>query len=76
MNRPLICYRCGQKSRISYMGLPYCGVCFHVVEAMLPAVRHDPPPGFPGASSGAPNWANRMLDIVGPEFEKEMGDKQ
>ncbi len=47
---PRPCYRCGIIADRSYMGLDYCTMCCVVVVQMLPAVRHDPPYGFPGAS--------------------------
>ncbi len=44
------CYRCGVLATTDYMGLHYCLMCRVVIVQMLPAVRHDPPYGFPGAS--------------------------
>lgn len=46
---PRPCYRCAVPTTIEYMGLPYCMMCRYVVIQMLPAVRHDPPFGFPGS---------------------------
>lgn len=43
------CYRCGGLASAEYMGLHYCGMCRQVVMAMISAVQHDPPYGFPGA---------------------------
>lgn len=44
------CYRCGIVATTDYMGLHYCQICRVAIVQMLPAVRHDPPYGFPGAS--------------------------
>ena len=43
------CYRCGAVARTEYMGLRYCHMCRAVIMQILPAVRHDPPYGFPGS---------------------------
>ncbi len=76
MSRPEICYRCGQDARVQFAGFPYCGVCVFVVEAMLPAVKHDPPPGFPNGGAGAPNWNQRMMDRLGSDFKKQLEEKK
>ena len=73
---PEICYRCGQDARIMFAGYPYCGFCFVVVEAMNSAVKHDPPPGFPGAPAGAPNWTTRMMERLGSDFKNELEEKK
>lgn len=44
------CYRCATPAEVDYMGLKYCLMCRIMVVQMLPAVRHDPPYGFPGAT--------------------------
>ena len=69
MKKAEICYRCGQDSRVDFMGLPYCGICVFIVEAMIGSVRHDPPPGFPGAPAGATGWTQRMMERLGSQFE-------
>lgn len=43
------CYRCGGLASVEYMGLHYCEMCRNVIVAMIAAVQHDPPYGFPGA---------------------------
>lgn len=48
-NEPKPCYRCGVTATAEYMSIPYCMMCRIVVIRMLPAVRHDPPYGFPGS---------------------------
>lgn len=42
------CFRCGVLATDEYMGFHYCRMCSIVVARMFPAVRHDPPYGFPG----------------------------
>ena len=46
---PAPCYRCARPSVVEYMALRYCFMCREVIVAMIAAVRHDPPYGFPGA---------------------------
>lgn len=46
---PKPCYRCGIEATTEYMSTAYCIMCRMVVIRMLPAVRHDPPYGFPGS---------------------------
>lgn len=58
-----ICYRCGEPAKAEYMGLPYCRIDFHVVIAMIAALKHDPPPGFPGAGPGILDWEERTLAL-------------
>ena len=70
-----ICYRCGQDAWQNLAGYPYCVICFFVVEAMMDTVRHDPPPGFPGARSGAIGWHQKMMDRLGKDFEKKLERK-
>jgi hypothetical protein len=43
---------------------------------MLPAVRHDPPPGFPNGPAGAPNWTQRMMERLGSDFKNELEEKK
>lgn len=71
-----ICYRCGREAWQNLAGYPYCEICFFVVEAMLPIVKNDPPPGFPGAQAGAPNWHNRMMDRLGSDFSNKLERKK
>jgi len=46
---PYPCYRCGHPAVTEYMGLHYCLICRDVVVALIGAVQHDPPFGFPGS---------------------------
>lgn len=55
------CYRCRTVATTDYMGVHYCMMCSMVVSTTMPAVRHDPPFGFPGS--------NGYLDF--PEEKKE-----
>jgi hypothetical protein len=55
------CYRCRDVATTDYMGIHYCILCVLIVQQMMPAVRHDPPFGFPGS--------NGYLDF--PEKKKE-----
>lgn len=48
------CSRCGALASRFVFGSLYCQICSDVVASMLPAVGHDPPPGFPGGPPGVP----------------------
>ncbi len=71
-----ICYRCGQEAWQNLSGNPYCPVCFFVVEALMDMVRHDPPPGFPGARAGAVGWHQKMMDRLGKDFNSNLERKR
>lgn len=43
------CYRCRVEASQEFMGLHYCTWCMAAVTAMYPAVKDDPPFGFPGS---------------------------
>jgi len=49
-----LCYRCARPAKRAFMALDYCLLCSQVVPMMYPAVRHDPPFGFPGAKGYDP----------------------
>lgn len=72
-----VCYRCGVvlAKSFPYMGLDYCRMCREVIVIMMPAVRHDPPFGFPGQTGylePEPAFLEGVpLEIVDDEKKKE-----
>jgi hypothetical protein len=69
---PNPCYRCADVATTDFGGYHYCLMCRIVIIQALPAVRHDPPFGFPGAP-GYLDWPKNLTEEL---LKKEQAEKQ